>query len=349
MIRHYLATLFCILISKGSVGQVPFEVRIDPRFEAISLFYTLATADSLDTKPTPSKYYKEAKDYFADCKFNTSLEWYRKLDRWDGFDIASFGIYLSPHYPFHIVKKVEINYIKSAPVDTFLYHLNQFYKDCSADVFISKHQKDYRRIIQHTKDTINRSNILSDVANFFGHAQSGEFVIYLDVLNNLGSNAIPLSNPQFKGKRLNRIAYLSDSTTHPSDQDPVTFNPYLNVVAHECTHTFVGDLIPLNEARLYKIRELFLQTTKGAVIPADQWKNELEELVVRVCVAKILERRDGRVAGQAEIKNQARHFKLAEPMYNFFDTYTLHRDRYKTFKQFYPVLVAYLEKQALKY
>jgi len=286
MAKYSIAFLFFLCFNLSSFAQNAFKVKIDPRMEAVSLFYTLATADTLDIKPTPSTYYAAVKRYFAACQLHPSLNWYRKLDKWDGFDVASLGIYLSD-YPFRLNRKLETSYVKSAPVDTFLLHLNKFYQECKVKDFLIQNKGEYQRIIAHAQDTIVKSKILEDVSNFFGHPQTGEFIIYLDLLNNLGSNAIPNTDPEFKGKRLNRIAFISDSSAHLTDQDPVIFNPYLNVVAHETSHNFVGDFIPSYEQRLYAIRSLFLTTAKGKILNDSEWKNELDELIVRVCVAKI--------------------------------------------------------------
>lgn len=346
MSKYLIPTLFFLCFNFSLFGQTAFKVNIDTRFEAISLFYILTTADTLDVKPTPSTYYRDVKKYFASCKLHPSLEWYRKLDKWDGFDVASLGIYLSA-YPFQVSRKVETNYVKSAALDTFLYHLNKFYNECNVKDFLRNNQSEYQRIVTHAQDTILKSKILEDVSHFFGHPQKGEFVIYLDLLNNLGSNAIPITDSEFKGKRISRIAFLSDTSSHLTDQDPVTFNPKLNVVAHESSHNFVGDFIPKYEQRLYAIRNLFLTTTSGKVLKESEWKNELDELLIRVCVAKILEKRDGEAAGMAEIANQAKHFRLAQPLYKFFNKYVEGRNRYKKIEQFYPELIAYLEKLAV--
>jgi hypothetical protein len=83
------------------------------------------------------------------------------------------------------------------------------------------------------------------------------------------------------------------------------------------------------------------------VLPDSEWKNELDELIVRVCVAKVLEKRNGKDAGLAEISNQAKHYKLAQPLYDFFNQYVMHRDHYETLEQFYPELIAFLEKAAV--
>ena len=68
-----------------SFAQENIEVKIDKRIEAISIFYTLATRDTLDIKPTPSTYYKDFDTNFDKCKNHQSLNWYRYLESWDGF------------------------------------------------------------------------------------------------------------------------------------------------------------------------------------------------------------------------------------------------------------------------
>ncbi|RZK63458.1 MAG: hypothetical protein EOO92_28770, partial [Pedobacter sp.] len=61
-------TLTLSLISTLSYGQKIFSVKTDNRVEALSIFFTLATADTLNTKPTPSTYYRDVKAYFERYK-----------------------------------------------------------------------------------------------------------------------------------------------------------------------------------------------------------------------------------------------------------------------------------------
>jgi len=347
MTRQFLIFFFCLNIST-LFGQTKVSVKIDPRFEAISIFHTLATADSFEKKdqPTPSIYYKDLKEYFKIYKNNPALEWYRKLNQWDGYDIASFGIYLSNGFPFKIENSVETNYIKSATQSVFLNKFNTFYKTAHVEKFITQHRPFYNQVCKYAEDSILRSNILNDVKSFFGNSKNAEFIIYLDLLNNQGNNAIILKNKKFKGQRIQRLAYLSDTTDNLTDANPVVFNPYLNVVAHECSHFYVNDFIPNFKNRLFKIRNIFLETSKGEKLEEKEWVNELDELLVRVCVAKILEIKFGNQAGTDEINMQAKYYKLAKDLYNYFDIFIGDRKKYKTLKDFYPKILEFLESKS---
>jgi hypothetical protein len=95
-----------LLSFNQSFCQKNITVKIDNRIEAITIFYTLATRDTLDVKPTPSKYYKDFNVYFEKYKNHKSLNWYRNLENWDAYDLSSIGLYLSKKYPF----KLEIPY-----------------------------------------------------------------------------------------------------------------------------------------------------------------------------------------------------------------------------------------------
>ena len=66
------------------------------------------------------------------------------------------------------------------------------------------------------------------------------------------------------------------------------FIPLSNVVIHEISHLFVNDFIPKNKERLSIKKKLFLITSKNEVLKENEWENELDELIVRVCVSKIL-------------------------------------------------------------
>lgn len=61
-------------------------------------------------------------------------------------------------------------------------------------------------------------------------------------------------------------------------------------------------------------------------------------------MAKILEVRNGEEAGKKEIENQAIHFALAKDIYNLLDNYLENREKYKTFKMFYPVLINHFQR-----
>ncbi len=337
--------LFIVLLPVFYISQAQenLDVKIDYRMEALSIFYTLATVDTLDVKPTPSNYYKDFKTYFEPYKNHKSLNWYRNLESWDGFDVASLGLFLSNKYPFEIRIKPEINYIRSSNKDSFLYNFNKFYKDCKVKKFIEKHHKLYESVAKNTKDFVNKSGIVKEIQTFYGKSTDGKIVIYLDLLNNMGNNAIPSSSIDFSGDRMFRLAYLNDSSKNLTDNSPVIFEPYVNVIIHELSHLYVRDFLENYANDLSEIKNLFLTTSNGKRLDETEWKNELDELIVRVCTAKILEQRYGKEKGLKEIENQSLHYKLAKPLYNLFENYTSNRSEYKSITNFYPKIIDYLK------
>ncbi|ATL49085.1 hypothetical protein COR50_18980 [Chitinophaga caeni] len=343
--RNIVCLTIALLMARAGYTQAKFTVNVDSRFEAISIFYTLATQDTLETKPTPSRYYRDFMQYFQDCKLHPALNWYRNLDSWDGYDIASLGIFLSKKAPFALIEPLERNYIRSSHLDTFLNRLNRFYKDCNVSAFIEQHQPLYREVCKAAEDTIRKSGILQDLERFYGSHQQAEFRIYLDLLNNLGNNAIVLNNPKYRGVRISRLAYLSEDTDSLTNESPVVFKPYINVVAHECSHVYLESFITTYHDRVYAIRKLFLETSNGKTLEEDEWENEADELVVRVAVACILKLKYGTEAGRKEIENQSFHFKWAKKLYQFFDQYITQRSRYKTIEDFYPEIIKWMEQE----
>lgn len=71
--KPILFTFFIVLFHTLQ-AQNNLAVKIDDRMEALSIFYTLATADTLDVKPAPSIYYKDVKTYFEPYKNHASLQ-----------------------------------------------------------------------------------------------------------------------------------------------------------------------------------------------------------------------------------------------------------------------------------
>jgi len=349
MIRKFHLQCFLVLMitiqASVSYGQKIFSVQTDTRVEALSIFYTLTTADTLETKPTPSTYYRDVKAYFRKYNDHPSLNWYRKLENWDGPDMASLGLFLSEKHPFKLVGKPEVNYIRSASLDTFLTRFNIFYKNCRVARFIKQHQPEYNRINEKAELYIGKSGILDAVDTFYRSNLNGEYLIYTDILCNHGSNAVSTKDKRFAGKIITKAGYIEDKSKKLTDDSPVNFEPALNVVAHECSHIYLKNFVNKYHDRLSKIKNNFLTTAKGKKLAEEQWENEIDELLVRTCVAKILAQKFGKESGEAEIANQAKHFKWANDLYLFMDKYTDHSDRYKSIEDFYPELVSFLENK----
>ena len=113
-------TILTLTFFFQSFSQKKVSVKIDKRIEAITIFYTLATRDTLDEKPTLSKYYKDFDEYFEKYKMDKSLIWYRNLDKWDAYDLSSIGLYLSKKYPFKLKIPYNGKQLKSSKIDIFL-------------------------------------------------------------------------------------------------------------------------------------------------------------------------------------------------------------------------------------
>jgi hypothetical protein len=338
-----ILVLILSLMAHISFGQKIFSLRTDPRVEALSIFYTLATADTLDTKPTPSTYYRDVKIYFERHKNHPSLNWYRKLDNWDGPDMASLGLFLSNSYPFKLQIQPEVTYIRNSPIDTFLNHFNTFYNDSQVEKFITSKRKEYQQINRNAELYIKKSGILNDVISFYKSTQSGKFIIYPHILCNHGSNAIASNNEKFAGMIISKAGYIEDKAKNLTDNNKVDFKPALNVVSHESSHIYLNKFVKQYHGRLFKIKDKFLTLTNGKKLAEELWENEVDELLVRACVAKILARKFGKEKGDLEISNQAKHFKWANELYRLLDRYTQNRDHYKSIEDFYPEMMLLFE------
>lgn len=332
--------LFTILFFFKINAQNNLKIKIDDRMEALSIFYTLAMVDTLEKKPTPSLYFKDVKKYFETYKNHPSLNWYRNLDSWDGYDMSSMGLFLTKSYPFSVQSTPEITYIKSSPITTFLFHFNRFYKECKVATFIKKHHKEYSNICNTAMQAVTNFNIFKEINKFYGKTSSGDFIIYIDLLNNHGNNAIP-NNTSIN--RSFRLAYLNDVSKNLTDNSDVNFIPYENIIIHEISHLFLNDFLKNYESMLHSHKSTFLTTTKGEKIEEKEWLNELDELIVRVCTAKIIEQKYGKEMANKEIENQSKRFLHARPVFDYFEKYTNSRNQYKSINDFYNDLANYLK------
>ncbi len=335
--------IITILFLNNSFSQKNLEVKIDKRVEAITIFYTLATRDTLDVKPTPSKYYKDFDSYFEKYKNHESLNWYRNLEKWDAYDVSSLGLYLSEKYPFKLDIPYNESHLKSSEVNTFLSNLNKFYKDCEVEQFINNHKNDFSKVENSIKKSIIDSGVLLDVQKFYNKSTKHKLIVLPDLLNGSGNNAIVINDKKYKNYRFIKLAYLKNKNVVQTNETEVNFIPLPNVVIHEISHLFVQDFIPKYIEQLSLKKNLFLTTSNDKILNEKEWKNELDELIVRTCVAKILGIKFGIEKEQKEIENQAKHYKHIKALNNFFENYTKNREKYSSITVFYPEIIKLFE------
>ena len=327
-----------------SFAQENIQVKIDKRIEAIAIFYTLATRDTLDIKPTPSKYYQDFDTNFDKCRNHQSLNWYRNLDTWDGFDLSIIGLFLTDKYPFKLAIPYDGTQLRSSDMTTFLEKFNKFYKDCKVEKFIDSHKKEYSKITRYAKQSIVESKVLDDVQEFYNKPSNGDILIFADILNNLGNNAIEINARPYEDKKIFKLAYLENENIIQTNETDVKFIPLSNVVIHEISHLYLNDFIPKYKERLSEKKFLFLTTVNNEMLPEKEWENELDELIVRVCVSKILGEIYGVEREQSEIENQSKHYNYFKELNLLFDKFVKDRTKYKSITDFYPELMNFIEK-----
>ena len=342
MNKKKFTILFLIFFFK-SFSQKKVDVKIDKRIEAITIFYTLATRDTLDQKPTASKYYKDFDTYFEKYKNHKSLNWYRNLETWDAYDLSSIGLYLSKKHPFKFDIPYNGTHLKSSNKEMFLTKFNEFYKDCEVENFINAQKKEYVLITSFAEKAIIESDVLNEVEKFYNKPSKGQILIFADILNNIGNNAIEINDIKYKDKKIFKLAYLNDKNVIQTIDTKVKFIPLSNVVIHELSHLFVNDFIPKNKEKLNIKKKLFLVTTKNEILKEIEWENELDELIVRVCVSKILGEKFGAETELEEIENQSKHYKYFKELNVFFNNYTKNRTKYKSITEFYPEIIKFIE------
>jgi len=335
-----LFLLLFVFLSNLTFAQV--EVKVDNRIEAVSIFYAMAIGrDSLDIKPTPSIYLKDFDAYFKPYKNHKSLNWYRNLEKWVAPDVSTLGLYLTENYPFKLKIPYTEHYLQSSKVEDYITHLNSFYKDCKVSKFINGHQKLYKKTSLFVLDTIIKSDVLKETQKFFKTETNDKFIIYIDLLNNHTSNSIEIK--EYKNCRQFKLAYLSSENSNSANEESIKFVPAFNVVIHECSHLFVSDFISSNYNRLYNIKNKFLIKTNGKILTESRWQDELDEMLVRVCVAKILGNKYGSESEQSEIENQSRGYLHFKGLHQFITEKIEKNPNYNSFKDFYPDLVLFLE------
>lgn len=184
---------------------------------------------------------------------------------------------------------------------------------------------------------------LNVVEKFYNKPSTGEILIFANILNNIGNNAIEIKDPKYENKKIFKVAYLNDKKGFQTIETIVKLIPLSNVVTHEISHLFFNDFIPKNRERLSIKKKLFLTTAKNEILNDSEWENEREELLVRVCVSKILLEKFGTEIESKEIENQSKRYKYFKDLNIFFNIYTKNRTKYKSITEFYLEILHFIE------
>ena len=206
--------------------------------------------------------------------------------------------------------------------------MNDFKNETNAALFFEENYDFYKNMFTTFKNNY-AFNFVERLSNFFGYENNEKFIIYLTATKSGGRSSYLFDQNGIK-HNLNIINILFDDSEIS-----------LNTIYHEAAHNFLHQAIESNRTEFEKYGE-----TINSVLSDNErlYENKFDETVVRAIVVLMLEKYHGAELAERNLNMQInRGWKNTDKVYNFIkDNYV--ENKYKTFNDFFPELLKYLEE-----
>lgn len=306
-------------------------IKVDDRIQLLRLAYTLATIENYEKNYRPCQYLFYKNHYIPYEKYSNlplvekikngkayrawlpvlGLAFNKDLTPREGLDTVALKKHFGSWYGSHLdsLSKLMINFKEKTG-------------------FKNNYEIKYEMFRDSAEKAIKNLN------PFFRTKEKYHLIIYFDPLNNIINRAIQIPSNQPDTRRI-LLANICDNPTADSIiNKPLELKWSIGnrrVVIHESTHLYVGDFYDKYYTKEF---DEYLEQKKF-----DDVYTNIQEIVVRGIVTKIIEINYGDEAGKYEISKQPDKSKI---VYDYLDKY-LANDK-MTFEQAYKTIIKKLEE-----
>jgi hypothetical protein len=324
--------------------DIDFEIKIDPRIELLAVIQSLTPwAKTNGFTHLDFQYYRDVKNYFAPHKNHRAVKWMadniKKNFCYDAPPAAMLHLSdppdLKANVPFSDYLlgrgRGETN------LNTMIECFNEFAKDSNFMKFWEDQQPFYKEYVNRVKGILPYEDYARLMMNYYGEKRD-KFVFIAAPLFHGGGYGTQLDTMDGK-----TTYYLGGSQVLDDGFPVYLTNIVKAMVFHEFGHSFVSPVVkefndPINEYRMLH-KHIKVDSAYGA------WPLVCEEHLIRTGEALLL-----RMAGFPEeadrnLKaNIYRGFVLIPFFVERMEIYLQNRDRYPTFKSFFPEILRVFEE-----
>lgn len=341
-----LAFIIVFLISVSSTGQQSeLKIRIDERIETLysvayfNDYFLVTKHDNIYKQTLGSKLQKlkthKAVQLFDSLSKNYNFSYFRTVE-W----ILQYS-----NFPdFKKVKNKADNYAtvsgnKEYLLEEFKEELIKFNQDTLFQKYIKAVQPLNERVLSQVKNSPSIKKLPVYLEEYYGKKLSSYNLIISPLLHTGGFNSEIINE---KGEK-EVYALLG-----PNGE--IDFVPYFDrdfietdLILHEFGHSFVNPLIEKYEKEVSLLSSKYYSKQlqeNGKIQGYDQWKYVFNELLLRATTIRITQQRFGTEKAEELLKfEKSVGFNLVEEIVLILKEYDLNRTKYKTFEEFYPVLI----------
>lgn len=336
------------------IGFLPFacicqelKVTVHPGVELFTIVQILA---GKYPQPNPSAYSKEALAYFEKYKDHPAVKKVASFEKTYP-DLVELGWCMSDFPNIKIYEPADLNWYKYYGKESTLEYIRlckDFFNDTHFWEFFQAHQARYQRWGDELKSKVDSGKLIDKLKKFYGYNTSLRWFVCIDPLNSWGSHAITTKtlNPQFSDWVVYNTGYFKrDSNT---DTDPIfEFSNFENLVWHEGSHIYLAELESKYKKEIDDIAYLFNKDDDGMKRNnISSWAYCLDENIVRSVTAALYKQyRTDRQYRKQVAKEVVSDFMYVDDLAPFiYDNY-IQSHKYKTFAEFFPIILAHLRKE----
>jgi len=340
--------------AKGKGPKPILQVGVDPRVELMCVLFRLAGNPEYNHGRVES-YAADVDRYFAPYKNHPAVKRVIQLrnSRHVGYDAPMILAVqlddidtLRPRLP--MIPPPPGWDLRWSPRDTeeFLELARDFVRKTRFQRFMRQHKDLYDRTEDELRDVIKRNVRLDWFGRFFGPASTPRFKAVPGLLTG------PLNiGPRFISGSGRDEFYCILGVPDFREQGVARFADKIPILVHEFCHSYANPVVERHMNELKEIGPLMFEQVKDRLERQGygRWQSMMYETIVRTCVVRYL--RDCETPGQVrqEIDRQRNFgFLWVESLADVLDQYEAQRNRYIDFESFFPRIVDYLNKTALK-
>lgn len=325
------------------------NVIIDPRMELLAVVQALGSYDQqFDLITNISFNYKDdIMKYFSSFSKHEAVKQFDTMSR-SGFSFdapPTAMLYLSN--PLNIEIKQDFNEeLKNRATKESLNKLAKELKNFAVDTkfqeFFNSHKDFYNSVVEKNAEVMGSSNYISYLEQYYGMKQNSYNIILAPMFHSGGFGPkIEAENGLYDVYSIQGPNSLKENIPMFGDKEGFKY-----LALHEFSHSFVNSLTEENLEEVNKYKKLYEPIKEKMVNQAyTKWDISVNEHIVRAVVARITYINSGSEAYEKVIANEKnRGFQYIDELTKKLEDFEKNRDKYKSFKEFYPELIKAFDK-----
>lgn len=337
----------------SNMASQNIESTVDRRVELLSVIFRLAGNPEYNMK-FAKNYINDINSYFGKYKEHSVIGFAKELNKEKGIGFSKV-MFLAVDLEFtdnrfSLIKQSGnslSNMWEMEDALKFVDLVNDFYKTSKFEVFFKNHQSMYAEATKQFDHAVADFD-QQWYFDYYGD-RDAEYKMVIGIANggaNYGPHVKPVRHKKLIYAIMGSWSFTADGKAlFPRDE-------YLPYLVHEFNHSFINHLLEEdgNGTVLQASGEILLNDQKDAMKLEgyEDWQSVINESLVRASVVRyMIDHKSKEEIVQEEISKQTKKgFLWTKELITLLGEYESSRDKYPTFKSFYPRIITFFKATA---